>query len=81
MDARQIDFDGGSFADLAVDFNVSTRLFDEAIHLGKSKPGAVADILRRKEWVEGLRDDVGGHAAAIVCDGQHHILSWNNLNL
>ena len=73
-EARQVDLEGGAFASFAVDPDVAFTLFDNAVHRGEAKPGALQSF----GGIEGLEDvalGVGVHAHAGVADGEHHVVA------
>src|SRR5690606_40160845 len=59
---------------LAVNPDVAARLFDEAVHHGKSEAGTLAFRLGGEKRLEYLFENVLGNAAAGVRHGEHHIL-------
>ena len=64
--ARQIETDGGSLADLAVDVGVPARLFHEPIDRAEAKAGPPPRLLGGKERLERAGDDIGRHADPFV---------------
>ena len=62
----------------AVDADMATRLLDEAIDHGKSKPGAFAILLCRKEWGEYFFQQFRRHADAVIRNGNQHVVSRND---
>jgi len=66
-------------ADLAVDPDMTARLFDESIDHRQAETGSLSFRLRRKEGLEGLRYDFGEHAGASIRDSQHHVLAGRNV--
>ena len=72
-DAREIDLEGGAFADLAIHPDIAFALLDDAVHGGKPKPGALGTLGGEKR-LEDVRLGLGVHAHAHVADGQHHVL-------
>ena len=57
--AGQIDFHRGAGARLAIDLDVPTRLFDEAVDLAQPEPGAFPRGLGGEKRIEDARHDVG----------------------
>src|SRR5690348_7385070 len=71
---RQIEPHRRAMALLAVEPHMSARLLDEAVHLAEAKAGALSNVLRGVEWLEGVRLDLARHARAGVADRHDDIL-------
>ena len=50
-------------------------LRDDPVHGGQPQPRALANFFGGEERLKEVRHDVGGHAAAIVADGEQHIVA------
>ena len=53
----------------------SSRLPGKPMHHRQAKTAALADVLGRKEWLEGAILDFGGHARAGIADRKHDIIA------
>src|SRR5260370_15599763 len=81
MGTREIDLYRRPFADLAVDFDVTSGLFDEAIDLAQAKAGAMPRLLGREERVEGLFLHIPRHAGTGIAHGDLNILPNRNIGV
>ena len=71
----QVDLEGRSLARLAVDIDEAVVLLDDAVDRGQPQAGALAHLLGGEERLEELCQRLLVHAAAVVADGQQHILA------
>ena len=62
--AGQIKLDRGTCAYLAVNLDVSARLFDEAVNLREAEPGTLTDFFGCEERLKGFGDYFRRHADA-----------------
>ena len=60
MKARQINLHRRAGADLGINLDMPARLFDEAVDLAQTKPGALAGRFGGEERIEDSRRDVRG---------------------
>ena len=68
-------------AGLAVNFDVSADLLDEAIDLAQPEPGALPGVFGREERLEGAAGDIAGHADAVVGHRNFHVLTGPDLRI
>src|SRR4029453_9223655 len=64
--AGKVDFDGRAFVLLAVDLQMSARLFDEAVNLAEPEAGAGVDGLSGEERLEGAGGNTLIHGGAAL---------------
>src|SRR6185369_375671 len=69
-DARQIDVERRALTGCAGDFDRAAVAGHDAVDDGKAEPGALADLLRRKKWLEDAADCRHIHAVAGIADGK-----------
>ncbi|MER8924100.1 hypothetical protein NKI10_29995 [Mesorhizobium sp. M0802] len=69
LHTRQKKMDACSFTSFALDPNVPTGLFDEAINLAKSKSGPASIGFGGEERLEDLRQNLLVHAATGIAHG------------
>ena len=55
---------------LTVHLDPATVLLNDSVGGGQPKPGSLADIFRREEWFEDMRQMLRRDACTIVCDPQ-----------
>src|ERR1043166_4968551 len=73
--ARQIEADRGTEADFRLDPRIAARLLDEAVDHAEAEPAALADLLRREEWLEGLGECLGRHAGSGIGDADQAVVA------
>ena len=71
----QVDLEGRSLARFAVDVDEAVVLLDDAVDRGQAQAGALAHLLGGEERLEDVVQGLLVHAAAVVADGQQHILA------
>ncbi len=71
----QIDADHRALSDLGVDPDWPPDLLGESVDHGKAEARALAKRLGREERIEGLGDDIRGHARAVVRDAERDVLA------
>jgi hypothetical protein len=76
--AGQVHPHGSALTNRRTDLHVAGRLFDEAVHLRKTKPGALSHLLGGEERFEGLGDHLGRHAGTGIGDHHGDVLSGGN---
>src|SRR5262249_8809032 len=59
----------------ALDGHGSLMTLDDAKDHRQTEAGALANFLGREERVDGLVENLGAHAAAVVLDFQEHVVS------
>ena len=60
---------------LAVNPDVSTALFDNAVNRGEAEPGSFFFLFRGEEGVEDSRLRFFVHTHPGIADGQHYVIS------
>lgn len=73
MNAREINVERASLAQLAAHVNKAAALADDSLACGQAKAGAFAARLGRKEGLEKPRPDFLAHSGAVVVHGQHDV--------
>ena len=73
--ARQIDFEGGAPARLALDADMTAALFDDAVTGGQPQTCPLPHAPGRKKRLEEARFYIRAHAGAGVRDGQRHVVA------
>ena len=71
---RQVDLDRRADARFGIDLHVAAGLPDKTVDLAQAEAGALADFLGGEEGIEGLGDDLLGHADAVVAHRDLNIL-------
>src|SRR5512141_2274057 len=71
----KVDLEGGSVPRLAGDIDEAIVLLDDAIDGSKPQADALSDLLGREERLEDMRLRFLVHAAAVVADGEPHIVA------
>jgi hypothetical protein len=78
---RNVHSDSRSPPDFAIDPDVTTGLFDEAVDHAESQAAALPNLLGRKEGFKDLINPIGGNAHASVSDCQDDIVSGCDLTI
>src|SRR5207247_501558 len=73
--AWQIDVEGGSFSQLAIDPDASFTLLHNSVDCRKAQARSFAKLLRGEEWLEDLFLRLAVHAAAVVRYRKHNIVA------
>jgi hypothetical protein len=69
----QPDREGATRTYLSGHIDRAAEFAHDAVHHCKAKPGALASVLRGKEWIEHAFEHSGGDATAGVADAEAHI--------
>ena len=75
----EIDYKARAAADLALHFNMPTRLLNDSDHRAEAQPGSFATLFGGEEGLEDLRPDIRAHSTSVVADAQGEILAGRNL--
>src|ERR1051325_1070728 len=75
VDPRQIDVECSSLSRLTIDPDASLTLLYDPVDRGKAQTGSFAKLLGGEERLEDLFLRLAVHSAAVVRDGEHHIMA------